>query len=342
MKTRWGRAFWLSAGLLVLAVGLSVTVGAVPVPLPVLARLLWAGLSGRAVPANLPAYYHTIVFDLRLPHTVLMLLTGAALGSSGAAYQGVFRNPLADPYLLGIASGAGLGAVLILAIHRPAGWGGALALPVAAFVGAVLTVALVYALAQVEGRLPTTTLILAGVAIGSLASALTSFLMLESEGTLQRAITYLMGGAPLSGWQPVLAMLPYWLVGQAGLLLSGHALNVLQFGEEQAQHLGLNARRAKALILAAASLTTAVAVAFAGIIGFIGLVVPHVVRLLWGEDYRREVPLSLLGGATALLLADLLARTLLAPRVLPVGIVTALFGAPFFLWVLRRARPTAT
>ena len=210
--------------------------------------------------------------------------------------------------------------------------------PAAAFVGALLTVAVVYALARVDGYVPTDTLILAGVALGSLASALTSFLMLQSQGTLQRAIVYLLGGAPLTGWKPVLALLPYWLVGEAILLLSGHPLNVLQFGEEQARQLGLHAGRAKVLILTAASLVTAAAVAFAGIIGFVGLVVPHIVRLLWGEDYRHLVPLSLLGGATVLLLSDLLARTLLAPRTLPVGIVTALFGAPFFLWVLQRAK----
>ncbi len=333
------RAFALNVALLAVAAGLSIAIGAVNLPAGDLVRLLVSKLRGAPLPAGVPAYYDTILFQLRLPHMALMLLTGAALGSSGAAYQGLFRNPLADPYLLGVASGAGLGAVAVLAWQGTQhSQGGMFLLPAAAFAGALLTVALVYVLARVDGQAPATTLILAGVALGSLTAALTSFLMLASEGTLQRAVVYLLGGAPLSGWAPVLAMLPYWLVGQGVLLTSGHALNVLQFGETQAQQMGLHAQRAKVLVLAAASLTTAAAVAFAGIIGFIGLVVPHIMRLRWGEDYRRLLPLSLLGGATALLLSDLLARTLLAPQTLPVGIVTALFGAPFFLWVLQRAK----
>jgi iron complex transport system permease protein len=162
--------------------------------------------------------------------------------------------------------------------------------------------------------------------------------MLRSEDELRRAIAWLLGGSPAAGWEPVAAVAPYLLVGMAGLLVSGHALNVLQFGEEQAVQLGLPVRRARNLVIVTASLTTAAAVAFSGIIGFIGLIVPHIARLVWGEDYRRLIPLSMIGGATALLLSDTAARTVLAPQTLPVGIVTALAGAPFFIWLLRRAR----
>ena len=338
MRSPFRRAVFLNLAVLAAALTLSVAVGSVSIPLRDLVRLLWAGVRGATAPADVPAFMAVIVFKLRLPHTALVFLTGSALGSSGAAYQGVFRNPLADPYLLGVASGAGLGAVAAIALQGEGLTAGGLLIPAAAFAGALLTVALVYALARVDGYVPTHTLILAGVAVGALASAITSFLMLQSEGTLRRAIVYLLGGAPLNGWKPVLAVLPYWLAGETILLISGHPLNVLQFGEEQAQQLGLNAGRAKLLILGAASLATAAAVAFAGIIGFVGLVVPHIARILWGEDYRRLIPLSLLGGASVLLLSDLLARTLLAPQTLPVGIVTALFGAPFFLWVLQRAK----
>jgi iron complex transport system permease protein len=164
---------------------------------------------------------------------------------------------------------------------------------------------------------------------------------MRSTEELRRAIGWLLGGSIMSGWEPVLVVLPYIVVGLGALCLSGHALNVLQFGEEQAQQLGLRAERAKALLILAASLTTAAAVAFSGIIGFVGLIVPHIVRILWGHDYKRLIPLSILGGSSALLLADLLARRLLAPQVLPVGIVTALAGAPFFLWVLRHAKDQA-
>jgi iron complex transport system permease protein len=162
--------------------------------------------------------------------------------------------------------------------------------------------------------------------------------MLRSEGELRRAIAWLLGGASLSGWQPVIGMLPYVLIGLAVLLVSGHLLNVLQLGEEQAQQLGLPVERIKVIILAAASLATAAAVAFSGVIGFIGLIVPHAVRLVWGADYRRLLPLALIAGASSLLLADLLARLLFAPQSLPVGLLTALAGAPFFLWLLRRAK----
>jgi iron complex transport system permease protein len=211
-------------------------------------------------------------------------------------------------------------------------------IPLGAFVGAILTVITVYNLARVNGLVPLTTLILAGVAIGAFASALTSFLMLRTDLQLHRAISFLLGGSPIAGWDPVLASLPYMIVGMGLLAFSGHILNVLQFGEEEARQMGLNVDQAKVFIIVVASLTTAVAVAFSGVIGFVGLIVPHMIRILWGPDYRRLIPLSIIGGGSALLMADMLARILLAPSSLPVGIVTALAGAPFFLWILRRAK----
>ncbi len=210
--------------------------------------------------------------------------------------------------------------------------------PIGAFLGAILTVVLVYNLARVNGMVPLTTLILAGVALGAFASALTSYLMLRTDLQLHRAISFLLGGSPIAGWDPVVAALPYMLVGMGLLAISGHMLNVLQFGEEEAKQMGLNVDRAKIFVIVVASLTTAVAVAFSGVIGFIGLIVPHMIRIVWGPDYRHLIPLSILGGGSALLLADMLARILLAPSTLPVGIVTALAGAPFFLWILRRAK----
>ncbi|MFM8322820.1 MAG: FecCD family ABC transporter permease, partial [Chloroflexota bacterium] len=324
---------------------LSIAAGPVFIPPGTLLRILAAGLPGLHIQPDWPETFSAIIFKIRLPHTILVLLTGAALGGSGAVYQGVFRNPLADPYLIGVASGAGLGAVVAMALGG--GTAGALgllgmyAIPAAAFIGAALTILVVYSLARVGSNLPTTTLILAGVAVSAFASSLTSLLMLRSNEELRRALGWLLGGSLMGGWEPVLAVLPYIVIGLAGLSLSGHALNVLQFGEEQANQLGLPAERVKLLLILGASLTTAAAVAFSGIIGFIGLIVPHVARMLWGHDYRRLVPLSVLGGGAALLAADLLARLLLAPEVLPVGIVTALAGAPFFLWVLRRARSQA-
>jgi iron complex transport system permease protein len=278
------------------------------------------------------------LFDLRLPRTALIMLTGAALGGSGAAYQGLFRNPLADPYLIGIASGAGLGAVIAMAWRWPATLLGFAAVPAAAFAGALVTIAVVYNLARVGRSTPITTLILAGVATGSFATAMTTFFMLRSQGELRRAIAWMLGGFALGGWPPVYAMLPYAALGLGTLIVLSRPLNVLQFGDDQAQQMGLNVERLKLVVVVATSFVTAAAVAFSGTIGFVGLAVPHVVRLLWGPDYRRLLPLAILGGAAALLLADTAARVILAPQELPVGVVTALLGAPFFVWLLRRAK----
>jgi len=334
-------AFWLNIIFLVCALLLSLAAGPVFISPSAVFRILVNGLPGINITPDWPQNYETIISLIRLPHALLILLTGVALGASGAAYQGVFRNPLADPYLIGIASGAGLGAVIAMAVRWPSGGLGMFAVPISAFLGGLVTIVIVYRLAHVGKSLPTTTLILAGVAVSAFATSLTSFLMLRSNQELRRAIGWLMGGSIMSGWEPVVAILPYVLIGLGVLLTSGHALNVLQFGEEQAVQMGLPAERSKITILLAASLSTAAAVAFSGVIGFIGLIVPHLMRILWGHDYRRLIPLSILGGGTALLLADLLARTLLAPQVIPVGIVTAIVGAPFFLWVLRRAKNQA-
>ncbi|OGO39910.1 MAG: hypothetical protein A2Z03_07705 [Chloroflexi bacterium RBG_16_56_8] len=319
------------SGLLILGVALllSLAIGSVFIP----PAELWAVLRG-----NGTEIASAILLKIRLPRTVLIALTGMALGGSGAAYQGLFRNPLADPYLIGVASGAGLGAVIAMSVKWPYSFWGLMAVPMAAFVAALITVFAVYWLARVGRTVPTTNLILAGVAFSSFATSLTSFLMLRSTGEVRRALGWLLGGASQSGWTAILAILPYLLIGLGILLVSGQALNLLQFGDDQAQQLGLNVTRAKTIMLVSASMAAASAVAFSGIIGFVGLVVPHIVRLWNGPDYRRLLPLSILGGGAALLFSDVLARVVLAPQEIPVGIVTALAGAPFFLWVLRRAK----
>ncbi len=330
--------YLIMAILLLFAVLLSIALGAVRIPLDKIMRIFSDRLFRRTVGAEGQDAFETILLAVRLPHTILVLLTGAALASSGAAYQGLFRNPLSDPYLIGVASGAGLGAVAMMSLQGMHSLLGYYLIPLGAFAGAILTVVLVYQLAHVNGMVPLTTLILAGVAFGSFASALTSFLMLRDDGAVYRAIAFLMGGSPIAGWQPVLAVLPFMLLGMGALSLSGHVLNLLQFGEEEARQMGLDVNKAKIFVIIAASMTTAVAVAFSGVIGYIGLIVPHIIRLVWGPDYKRLIPLSILGGAITLLLSDVLARVLIAPSTIPVGIVTALAGTPFFLYILRRAK----
>jgi iron complex transport system permease protein len=326
------RPILLSLLALLLAVVLSIAIGAVFIP----PADLWRVLTGQSPQTVTQAAI--ILLTLRLPRTALVLLTGAALGGSGAAYQGVFRNPLADPYLIGAASGAGLGAVLAMSMNLAYSTASMFAVPAAAFVGALAAVFIVYLLARVGKTVPTTNLILAGVAFSAFATAITSYLMLRSTGELHRAIAWLLGGATTVGWGPVLAILPFLVVGLGGLLLAGHALNVLQFGDDQARQMGLPVGRTRTLILLAASFATAAAVAFSGIIGFIGLIIPHIMRLWLGADYRKLLPLAMIGGAAVLLFADVLARVVMAPQELPVGVVTALAGAPFFVWVLRRAK----
>jgi iron complex transport system permease protein len=328
------RPYLLNVLLLCVAILLSVGVGAVYIPPVSVVRFIMDALSLQSVSGTLA----TIVVQLRLPHTILIALAGAALGASGAAYQGLFQNPLADPYLIGVASGAGLGAVVAMSLNWPSNYLGFFSIPVSAFVGAAVTVIIVYSLARFGNVISTTNLILAGVAVGSFASALTSFIMLRSTGEIRRAIVWLLGGSTLSGWAPVIASLPYIILSLGVLIVSGYALNVLQFGDEQAHQLGLPVERTKIIVILAASLATATAVSFTGVIGFIGLIVPHLIRILWGPDYRNLIPLSIFGGATALLIADLLARTLIAPQEIPIGVITALAGAPFFLWVLRRSQ----
>jgi iron complex transport system permease protein len=309
---------------------LSMAIGSVFIP----PTELWRVITG----ATANDTFRTILVEIRLPRTALIALVGAALAGSGAAYQGLFRNPLADPYLIGVAAGAGLGAILAMSVRWPYTTLGLLAVPLAAFIASLLTVYIVYTIAHIGGSVPTTSLILAGVAVSSFAVSLTSILMLRSTGEVRRAIGWLLGGVSLVSWEAVLVLIPYLGIGLSTLVLTGYALNLLQFGDDQATQMGLNVRRAKFITIVAASLVTAAAVSFAGIIGFVGLIVPHIVRIWWGVDYRRLIPLSIIGGAAVLLFADVLARIVLAPQELPLGIVTALAGAPFFLWVLRRAK----
>lgn len=332
------RPLLLTSALLLAVALLSVGVGSVSIPPGEVLRTLWDAARGIPPTDKTAEIQRVILLTLRLPRTILMALTGAALAGSGAAYQGLFRNPLADPYLIGAASGAGLGAVAALSLKWPQSTLGYLAVPLAAFAGAVLTVALVYQMARVGHALPVTNLILAGVAVSSFASALSSFLVINASGELRRALIWLLGGSTLAGWKPVIGQLPYTLIGCGVLWAMSHRLNVLQFGDEQATQLGVNAARSRAIVVAAATLATASAVAFNGVIGFVGLIVPHIMRRALGGDMRRLMPLSFTGGAAFLLAADILARVLTAPQELPVGIITSLAGAPFFLLILRTTR----
>jgi iron complex transport system permease protein len=324
-------------GIAIVAIGL----GSVAIPPLTVFKVLWAQLPFTNVTPDWPATYETIVLQIRLPRVLLVALTGASLAISGATYQGLFRNPLADPYLIGVASGAGLGAIIAVAWDVPRALFGATAIPIFAFACAVITVTLVYGLGRIGPRAPTTTLIMAGVALGTLTSSLATFIMVSLNQQAVRVLNFLLGGYGGAGWDAIIAILPFAALGSLVMLAYARPLNVLLFDEEQAQQLGIHVERVKIILIAAATLCTAAAVSFSGLIGFVGLVVPHAMRLLCGPDHRRLLPLSAWAGAGFLMLADLLARTLIAPQELPLGIVTAFVGVPFFLYLLRNAKHAA-
>jgi iron complex transport system permease protein len=336
---RHGLALWPSLAGCILALTLAAVVavsrGPVDIPLATVWRALCNHLLGMHT-GGVSASADAIVWQIRLPRVVLAGLAGAALACSGATYQGIFRNPLADPYLIGVAAGASLGAAVAIVTPLHSYWHGLSPLPVFAFAGAAGAVALSYGIARSGGVALATTLILAGVAVSTLASAAMSFLFLSHSDKALTIVAWLLGGFNTSTWRACLIVVPYIASGVSVMLLFGRALNVLQVGEEQAQLLGLPVERMKLALLAAASLAAAAAVAVSGLIGFVGLIVPHAVRLVWGPDYRRLLPLATVLGAAFLILADIVARLALAPEELPIGVVTAFCGVPIFLLLLRR------
>jgi iron complex transport system permease protein len=276
----------------------------------------------------------SIVWDLRAPRVALGFLVGGALAVSGAALQALVRNPLADPYLLGLSGGASLGAVVAIAAGVASVW----AMPLAAFLGALLTIAAVYRLALVAGgRLDSRVLLLAGVVVGAFAGALTSGILSVTESVRVRsAMLWLLGGLGGVGWAGVAALAAYSVPALFVLAREARSLNLLALGDEPAQHLGADVARTRRRVYVAASLLTAAAVAAAGIIGFVGLAIPHLIRMVRGQDYRGLLPSSFVLGGSFLVLADAGARTVFAPLELPVGVITAVVGVPLFAVLLRR------
>lgn len=343
---RRGTALAVASAVLLVAALLGVCVGAVPLPAPsVLSSLL--GRSGLHVGTPLPSLQEEILVQWRVPRVLLAALVGGMLALAGASYQGVFRNPLADPYLLGAAAGAGLGATLVI-VYAPQGIGSLGTVPIAAFVGALTGVMLAYTLGSAAARAGeagagggsggaggNATLLLAGVAVASFLTAVQTLVQQANSEDLRQVYSWILGQLGNAQWDQLGLVLPYAVVSVGVLLASGRALDVLAVGDDEALTLGVRPGRVRLVVLVAASLATAAAVAVSGLIGFVGLVVPHVVRRLAGGSYRTVLPVSLVGGAAFLVLADLVARTVLAPAELPIGVVTAFVGAPFFAVLLR-------
>ncbi len=282
-----------------------------------------------------------ILMEIRLPRVLLAILVGSALALSGVVMQGFFQNPMADPYIVGVSSGAGLGATVAMGLGFDFWFFGLSGIGLMAFAGALIVTALVYMISLRGGQLPVTTVLLSGVALGALASSITSYWMVAVRGDLfdtQRILFWLMGSLASRRWEHVHLAWPQILAGALFLQWMARDLNVLVQGEENALYLGIDVERSKRLLLVGASLVAAAAVSVSGIIGFVGLVVPHVMRLWIGPDHRWLLPASMLGGAVLLVNADLLARIVIEPAELPIGIITSVLGCPFFLYLLRKRR----
>lgn len=320
-------AYVLTCTLLIISIWCGVAIGSVHIPIEV----LW-NQSVDETAAN-------IFWKIRLPRVLLAGLVGASLAIAGAAFQGLLKNPLADPYTLGISSGASVGAVMTIFFSISMPVVGLYALPTFSMIGAIITMVIVMSFARVVDRsLKMETLILTGVIFSSFLGSLISLMIALSGEELRQVIGWLLGSVSMRGWPYVQMIIPFVIVGSLMLWTQRRELNVLLYGEERAKHLGVNVKRSKYLILVGGSMLTGAAVAVSGIIGFVGLVVPHMTRMIWGSDHRHLLPLSFFNGATLLIICDLVARTIILPRELPIGVITAFIGAPVFSYIFYKQR----
>jgi len=320
-------AYVTAITLLIVSIWCGVSIGSVHIPLEV----LWNKAADETA-AN-------ILWKIRLPRVLLAGLVGASLAIAGAAFQGLLKNPLADPYTLGVSSGASVGAVMTLFFGISLPVVGLYVLPTLSMIGAILTMVAVMSFARIVDRsLKMETLILTGVIFSSFLGSLISLMIALSGEELRQVIGWLLGSVSMRGWPYVQMITPFVVIGSVILWTQRRELNVLLYGEERAKHLGVNVKRSKYLILVGGSMLTGAAVAVSGTIGFVGLVVPHMTRMIWGSDHRHLLPLSFLNGATLLIICDLVARTIIIPRELPIGVITAFIGAPVFSYIFYKQR----
>ena len=337
------RAWWLvSSVVTVIVVGLAgILSGPADLGIGEVLTELADGLPFVDAGSGLGARQQAIIWEIRLPRVVLALLVGAMLATAGGAYQGVFRNPLAAPYLLGVAAGAGFGATMAIVSGGGDGIGVFDAVPLSAFAGALAAVTLTYLVGGTGGRLdPVTSLVLSGVAVASFFTAVQTFVQQRESETIRQVYFFVLGQLRTAGWDEVTLLAPYTVVCISVILLVRRRLDALGVGDEEAGALGLDVRRMRLVTVVAASLGTAAAVSVSGLIGFVGIIVPHTVRLLFGTSYRVILPLTVLFGGAFLVAADIVARLAVEPAEIPIGVVTAFLGAPFFVVVLRTARKT--
>ncbi|MGM8216036.1 FecCD family ABC transporter permease [Bacillaceae bacterium W0354] len=330
----------LFTGILIAVISVSITLGAASVDWMTVWRIIFSKtpIIKNWITPDWSDSTETIVWNIRFPRVILGAIVGAALALAGAIYQGVLRNPLADPYILGVSSGASFGAALVIGFGWQLFWLGRFTLPFVAFVFGFVTLMIVYLLSRVQNKVRLETIILAGVVVQAFIGACLSLIMALSNEKLQTIIFWMMGSLSLTSWDYNIIIFPIIAVTAVISLFFIKEINMLGLGEEAAHHSGVSVQRTRFLLLLLASIMTGAAVSVSGAIGFVGLVVPHIIRLIFGSDYRVILPLSIIGGAIFLVSADLFARLLLSPRELPLGIITAFLGAPFFGYLLRKAK----
>lgn len=333
-------AYVIAATLVILALFLGVSIGSVSIPFSHVVRIFSAEIAEFFHVGNIQAVDETaanIVMKIRFPRVVLAFLVGASLAVCGAAFQGLLKNPLADPYTLGVSSGASVGAVAVIFFGITVF--GQFTLPIFAIIGGFTTIVFVLLFARFASKkLSTETVILTGIIFSSFFGSLISLMIALTSEQLNQIMHWLLGSVAMRGWEYPLMMLPFFVVGSLLLLINGNELNAFSFGEERAHHLGVSVQVRKMLILLSSSMITGAAVAVSGTIGFVGLVIPHMTRLLFGTDHRHLLPISMLYGGGFLILADLVARTIVAPTELPIGVITAIIGAPVFALILFQQR----
>ncbi|RFU62402.1 FecCD family ABC transporter permease [Peribacillus glennii] len=339
LKNNKWLAYLLAAVFLICAMVIGISVGTVSVPISFIFRVICVEILHFPIGEEIDPMYTNIVMNIRLPRVILAGLIGASLAIAGAAFQGLLRNPLADPYTLGVSSGASVGAVVTLFFQLSLPGIGLYTLPLFSITSAFATILLVLLFARkVDRSMKVETIILTGIIFSSFLGAFISLMIALTGDELRQIIGWLLGSVSMRGWEYIKIMLPFFILGSLLLLFSARELNAMSFGEEQAQHLGVNVQKRKLLVIASASILTGAAVAVSGTIGFVGLVIPHLARLVWGPDHKHLLPLSILTGAGFLILADLVARTVISPTELPIGVITALIGAPVFAAILVRKR----
>lgn len=338
-KSKYVFAYISGMVFLMLAIMVGISVGSVSVPVSDILAIIGSEMFHLPLTSQVDPMYVDIVYQIRLPRVLLAGFVGASLAIAGAAFQGLLRNPLADPYILGVSSGASLGAVATLFFGLSIPFLGIYTLPVLSITAAFITIMLVLFFARkVERTMRVETIILTGIIFSSFLGAFISLMIALTGEQLREIIGWLLGSVSMRGWSHVAIIIPFFVLGSLLLLANSRELNAMSFGEDRAQHLGVDVQKRKLVILTAGSILTGAAVAVSGAIGFVGLVIPHLTRLLWGPNHVHLLPLSILTGASFLILADLVSRMIISPSILPIGVITALIGAPVFALILMKQR----